>query len=185
MDVQNEGTLSVGGGCFWCIEAIFQQLKGVEKVVSGYSGGNTPWHPTYREVGSGRTGHAEVVQVTFDSSIVSYEELLLVFMTSHDPTSKNQQGKDIGSQYRSVVFYRNDEEKEIAEEYVKQLAPYFDNPITTELTEFEAFYKAEDEHQNFYNENSEESYCSALIAPKIQKLRKRYAAMVKPFYATT
>ena len=132
--------LTVGGGCFWCIEAIFQQIQGVEKVVSGYTGGDCPGTPTYREVCSGRTGHAEVIQVSYDANNITYEELLIIFMTSHDPTALNQQGADVGSQYRSVIYYDNEEQKEIAGEVVKQLAPYFDKPIVTEISEAELFH---------------------------------------------
>lgn len=175
----NLEVMTVGGGCFWCIEAIFQQIKGVEKVVSGYTGGDCPGHPTYREVCSGRTGHAEVVQVGFDASVISYEELLLIFMTSHDPTTLNQQGADVGTQYRSVVYYRNDEQKEIIDEVIKQLNPYFDNKIVTEVSPSATFYAAEDYHQNYYNQNSSEGYCSFVITPKLNKLRKMYADKLK------
>lgn len=175
----NIEVMTVGGGCFWCIEAIFQQIKGVEKVVSGYSGGNCPGHPTYREVCSGRTGHAEVVQVSFDPSVISYEELLIIFMTSHDPTTLNQQGADVGTQYRSVIYYHSDEQKEIIDEVIKQLNPYFDNKIITEISSASVFYAAEDYHQNYYNNNSREGYCSFVITPKINKLRKTYADKLK------
>ena len=175
----NIEVMTVGGGCFWCIEAIFQQINGVEKVVSGYSGGNCPGHPTYREVCSGRTGHAEVVQVSFDPSVISYEELLIIFMTSHDPTTLNQQGADVGTQYRSVIYYHSDEQKEIIDEVIKQLKPYFDNKIITEISSASVFYAAEDYHQNYYNNNSREGYCSFVITPKINKLRKMYADKLK------
>lgn len=175
----NIEVMTVGGGCFWCIEAIFQQINGVEKVVSGYSGGNCPGHPTYREVCSGRTGHAEVVQVSFDPSVISYEELLIIFMTSHDPTTLNQQGADVGMQYRSVVYYHNDGQKEIIDEVIKQLNPYFDNKIITEISSVSVFYAAEDYHQNYYNNNSREGYCSFVITPKINKLCKMYADKLK------
>lgn len=175
----NLEVMTVGGGCFWCIEAIFQQIKGVEKVVSGYTGGDCPGHPTYREVCSGRTGHAEVVQVSFDASGISYEELLLIFMTSHDPTTLNQQGADVGTQYRSVIYYHNDEQKEIIKEVIKQLKPYFDNKIVTEVSPAATFYAAEDYHQNYYNQNSSQGYCSFVITPKLNKLRKMYADKLK------
>lgn len=171
--------LTVGGGCFWCIEAIFQQIEGVEKVVSGYSGGTVPGTPTYREVSSGRTGHAEVVQVSFNPNTIAFEELLVIFMTSHDPTTLNQQGADLGSQYRSVIYYENDEQKEIAEEVVKQLAPYFDNAITTEISAVEKFHQAEYYHQDYYNQNSEAGYCTAMITPKLAKLRKMHGDKLK------
>ncbi|WP_179384821.1 peptide-methionine (S)-S-oxide reductase MsrA [Allomuricauda sp. ARW1Y1] len=171
--------MTVGGGCFWCVEAIFQQVKGVEKVVSGYSGGDCPGHPTYREICSGRTGHAEVVKVTFDPKVISYEELLVIFMTTHDPTTLNKQGADMGTQYRSVVYYHNDEQKEIIDQVIKQLNPYFDNKIVTEVSPAEIFYAAEDYHQNYYNENSSQGYCSLVITPKLNKLRKMYADKLK------
>lgn len=171
--------MTIGGGCFWCVEAIFQQIKGVEKVVSGYSGGNCPGHPTYREICSGRTGHAEVVKVTFDPKVISYEELLLIFMTTHDPTTLNKQGADVGTQYRSVIYYHNDEQKEIIDEVIKQLNPHFDNKIVTEVSPAEIFYAAEDYHQNYYNENSSQGYCSFVITPKLNKLRKMYADKLK------
>ena len=171
--------LTAGGGCFWCIEAIFQQIKGVEKVVSGYTGGNAPGRPTYREVCSGLTGHAEVVQVDFDPSIISYEELLIIFMTSHDPTTLNRQGADVGSQYRSVIYYHNDEQKEIAETVIKEVTPYYDNNIVTEISALHVFYEAEDSHQNYYNKNSNQGYCNFVIAPKLAKLRREYASKLK------
>ena len=171
--------LTVGGGCFWCVEAVFQLIKGVEKVVSGYSGGNCPGHPTYREVCSGRTGHAEVVQVTFNPDSISYEELLIIFMTSHDPTTLNRQGADVGTQYRSVIYYHNDNQKMIAEKVVEQLAPYFDNEIVTEISPLETFYPAEDYHQDYYNQNKDQGYCSFVITPKLAKLRKLYADKLK------
>jgi len=171
--------LTVGGGCFWCIEAIFQQIKGVEKVVSGYSGGNAPGKPTYREVCSGLTGHAEVVQVEFDADIISYEDLLVVFMTSHDPTTLNRQGADVGTQYRSVIYYHNEEQKEIAEKVITEVAPYYDKDIVTEITELDVFYPAEDYHQNYYSQNQEKGYCSFVITPKLSKLRKLHADKLK------
>ena len=174
-----KGVLTVGGGCFWCVEAVFQLIKGVEEVVSGYSGGNCPGHPTYREVCSGLTGHAEVVQVTFNPEIISYEELLIMFMTSHDPTTLNRQGADVGTQYRSVIYYHDDSQKEIAEKVVEQLAPYFENEIVTEISSLETFYPAEDYHQDYYNQNKDQGYCSFVITPKLAKLRKLYAEKLK------
>jgi len=172
-------TLTVGAGCFWCNEAIFLQLEGVEKVVSGYSGGSVPGVPTYREVSSGRTGHAEAVQVSFNPEVVTYEDLLFIFMTSHDPTVYDTQGTDFGSQYRSVIFYYTDEQKEIAEEMVKQLAPYFKKPITTEISPAQAFHPAEDYHQDYYNQNRNAGYCTAIIEPKLAKLRKMHGEKLK------
>jgi peptide-methionine (S)-S-oxide reductase len=170
---------TVGGGCFWCTEAIFQEIKGVEKVVSGYSGGNVPGKPTYREVCSGLTGHAEVVQVTFDPNVISYKDILVIFMTTHDPTTLNRQGGDHGTQYRSVVFYHDDSQKEIAEVVLKEVSTYFDDPIVTEITPLDIFYKAEDYHQDYYVNNQDQGYCSFVIAPKISKLRKQYTDKLK------
>lgn len=175
----NIQTLTVGGGCFWCVEAIFNEVKGVQEVVSGYSGGTVTGTPTYREVSSGRTGHAEVVQVTFDASVISYEELLVIFMTTHNPTTPNQQGADYGSQYRSVIYYHNKEQEDIAKEVIKQLEPYFDKPIVTEVNEAQKFHRAEDYHQNYYENNKEAGYCAAVINPKLAKLRKMHVGSLK------
>ena len=172
-------TATVGGGCFWCIEAVVQRLKGVEKVVSGYTGGNAPGHPTYREVCSGLTGHAEVVQINFDPEVVSYHDLITVFMTSHDPTQMNQQGADRGTQYRSVIYYHSDEQKQISEQVFAELADVFPRPIVTELSEATTFYEAELGHQNYYNENGQAGYCRVVIDPKIAKLRTMYADKLK------
>lgn len=168
-----------GGGCFWCTEAIFQEIKGVEKVVSGYSGGNAPGKPTYREVCSGLTGHAEVVQVTFDPNVISYKDILVIFMTTHDPTTLNRQGGDHGTQYRSVIFYHDDSQKEFAEVVLKEVSTYFDDPIVTEISPLDIFYKAEDYHQDYYVNNQDQGYCNFVIAPKISKLRKQYADKLK------
>lgn len=166
---------TVGGGCFWCTEAVFQEVKGVEKVVSGYAGGNVPGRPTYREVCSGLTGHAEVIQITFDPETISYTDILVIFMTTHDPTTLNRQGADVGTQYRSVIFYHNEIQKEIATSVIEQLAPYFDAKIVTEISEAPTFYEAEDYHQNYYRNNSSQGYCSFVITPKLNKLRKLHA----------
>ena len=168
-----------GGGCFWCTEAVFQEVKGVEKVVSGYSGGNVPGRPTYREVCSGLTGHAEVIQVTFDSNVITYEDILVIFMTTHDPTTLNQQGADRGTQYRSVIYYHDDKQKEIAEIVIKELAQYYENPIVTEVSEAVTFYEAEKEHQDYYRNNQAQGYCSFVITPKLMKLRKLHADKLK------
>ena len=170
---------TIGGGCFWCVEAIFQEIKGVEKIVSGYSGGNAPGKPTYREVCSGLTGHAEVVQITFDVEIISYEEILVIFMTTHDPTTLNRQGADVGTQYRSVIYHHNDDQRQIAEEVVKQLASYFDDPIVTEISPLDIFYEAEDYHQDYYRNNQSQGYCSFVITPKVQKLRQLHKDKIK------
>ncbi|MBK5214116.1 MAG: peptide-methionine (S)-S-oxide reductase MsrA [Flavobacteriaceae bacterium] len=171
--------MTVGGGCFWCTEAVFNEVKGVEKVVSGYTGGTAPGKPTYREVCSGLTGHAEVVQLTFDPSIISYEDLLVIFMTSHDPTSLNRQGGDAGTQYRSVIYYHNQTQKEIAEVVAKQMAPYYESPIITEISPLQTFYEAEDNHQDYYANNPNAGYCSAVITPKLTRLRKMHGDKLK------
>ncbi len=179
MDNKNLKVATVGGGCFWCTEAVFQEIKGVEKVVSGYSGGNAPGKPTYREVCSGLTGHAEVVQITFDADVISYEDILVIFMTTHDPTTLNRQGADRGTQYRSVIYYHNEVQKEIAEVVVREVAPYFENPIVTEITALDIFYDAEEHHQDYYRNNQEQGYCSFVITPKLTKLRKLHADKLK------
>lgn len=170
---------TVGGGCFWCVEAVFQQINGVEKIVSGYSGGTAPGKPTYREVCSGLTGHAEVVQISYDAKKISYQDLLVVFMTSHDPTTLNRQGGDTGTQYRSVIYYHNEEQKIISEAVIKEVATYYENPIVTEISPLGVFYNAEDSHQDYYANNQSQGYCSAVITPKLAKLRKMHADKLK------
>ena len=170
---------TLGGGCFWCTEAVFQEVKGVKKVVSGYAGGNAPGKPTYREITSGLTGHAEVIQITFDANIISYEDILVIFMTTHDPTTLNRQGADRGSQYRSVIFYHNENQHKIAQEVIKQLQEYFDDKIVTEISALPIFYKAGIAHQNYYRENTQQGYCSFVIEPKLAKLRKLHADKLK------
>mgnify|MGYP003635268528 CR=1 FL=1 len=176
---KNLGQMTVGGGCFWCTEAVFNQVKGVEKVVSGYSGGKVPGTPTYREVCSGLTGHAEVIQITFDSNIVSFEDLLIIFMTTHDPTTLNRQGADRGTQYRSVIFYHSEKQKEVAETVLKEMATYYEDPIVTELSSLEKFHPAEDNHQDYYAKNQSQGYCTAVISPKLAKLRKMHSEKLK------
>eukprot|EP00814_Leptocylindrus_danicus_P022587 CAMPEP_0116047536 /NCGR_PEP_ID=MMETSP0321-20121206/28958_1 /TAXON_ID=163516 /ORGANISM="Leptocylindrus danicus var. danicus, Strain B650" /LENGTH=157 /DNA_ID=CAMNT_0003529451 /DNA_START=497 /DNA_END=970 /DNA_ORIENTATION=+ len=156
MNTKNLKLATFGGGCFWCTEAVFLEVKGIEKVVSGYSGGNAPGKPTYREICSGLTGHAEVIQVTYDADVISYEDLLVIFMTTHDPTQLNRQGADVGTQYRSVIYYHDDAQKKIAETVVEQLVRYFDDPIVTEISPLDIFYEAEDYHQDYYRNNSEQ-----------------------------
>ena len=168
-----------GGGCFWCTEAIFQQLKGVEKVVSGYSGGSAPGKPTYREICSGLTGHAEVIQITFDPSVIPFEDLLRIHLHTHNPTTLNRQGADVGTQYRSVVFYHNEEQRKLTERVISEEQAAFDAPIVTEISPLDIFYEAEDYHQNYYNDNQTQGYCSFVISPKLQKLRQQYAARLK------
>jgi peptide-methionine (S)-S-oxide reductase len=171
---------TLGSGCFWCTEAFFLRLKGVESVVSGYSGGKVK-NPTYREVCTGLTGHAEVVQVKFKPDIISYEEILEVFWNTHDPTTLNRQGNDEGPQYRSVVFYHNEQQKKIAEQYKDQLAKsgVFKNSIVTEITPFTVFYPAEDYHQNYFALNPNQGYCQYVIRPKVEKFNKQYASKLK------
>ncbi len=173
-------TATLGAGCFWCVEAVFQRLEGVEKVVSGYSGGFVE-NPTYRAVCDGTTGHAEVCQVTFDPKKLSFQDLLEVFFATHDPTTPNQQGNDKGTQYRSAIFYRSPEQKATAEKVIKVLNEQkaFPNPIVTEVTDFNNFYGAEDYHQNYYNQNSSEGYCRIIIAPKVEKLKKIFKEKLK------
>ncbi len=173
-------TATLAGGCFWCIETIFDDLKGVDKVVSGYSGGKTK-NPTYEEVCSGKTGFAEAVQITFDPSVISYEKLLEIFFHIHNPTTLNKQGADVGTQYRSAIFYESDEQKKTAEEVIKKIGSsgLWDDPIVTEVTKFDTFYPAEDYHQDYYINNKEKSYCSIVIAPKVQKFYKDYKDLLK------
>jgi peptide-methionine (S)-S-oxide reductase len=166
---------TLGGGCFWCIEAVFDELVGVEQVESGYSGG-TVADPTYRQVCTGTTGHAEVVQITFDPKVITFKEILEVFFDVHDPTTLNRQGADVGTQYRSVIFYHSQEQKATAEHVVKRLdaAKVWDAPIVTEIAPFSAFYQAEDYHQEYYAQNQGQPYCRVVIAPKLAKFRKLY-----------
>ncbi len=179
-DNKKSDTATFGSGCFWCTEAIFEKLKGVESVVSGYSGGKTD-NPTYKEVCSGETGHAEVTQITYDPSIISFTELLEVFWKTHDPTTLNRQGNDVGTQYRSVIFYHNEEQKKLAEEYKKKLeeAKIYANPIVTEITKFEKFYPAENYHQDYYEQNKSQPYCSFVIKPKVEKFKKVFEDKLK------
>lgn len=179
MTTKNLQLATFGGGCFWCTEAVFQEVNGVEKVVSGYSGGNAPGHPTYREICSGLTGHAEVIQVTYDANVISFEDLMVIFMTTHDPTTLNRQGADRGTQYRSVIFYHNDNQKEISETVIKELQKYYDSPIVTEVSAFDIFYEATKEHQNYYRDNQSQGYCSFVITPKLMKLRQLHADKLK------
>ena len=168
-----------GGGCFWCTETVFLAVKGIEKVVSGYSGGNAPGKPTYREICSGLTGHAEVIQMTYDEDIISFEDIFIIFMTTHNPTQLNRQGADVGTQYRSVVFYHNNQQKEISEIVIKELSQYFEDKIVTEISPLDIFYEAEKEHQDYYKNNSTSGYCSFVINPKMQKLRQLHADKLK------
>lgn len=179
MTDKNLQLATFGGGCFWCTEAVFQEVKGVEKVVSGYSGGTVPGKPTYREVCSGLTGHAEVIQVTFNPIVISYKEILIIFMTTHDPTTLNRQGGDTGTQYRSVIYYHSSTQKEVAEQVLKEVASYYEDKIVTEISQLDVFYEAEDYHQDYYKNNKEQGYCSFVITPKLAKLRKLHANKLK------
>jgi len=173
-------TLTIGGGCFWCVEAQLQLLDGVQSVKSGYAGGQVK-NPSYKEVCTGLTGHAEVIQVTFDNSVLTLDELLAAFWQAHDPTQLNRQGNDVGTQYRSVIFYRNDEQKKIAEDYKKKLndEKVYDKPVVTEISPLDVFYPAENYHQNYYNDNSSQGYCQYVIAPKLEKFRKVFKEKIK------
>jgi peptide-methionine (S)-S-oxide reductase len=166
---------TLGGGCFWCIDTIFRELKGVEKVESGYAGGRMP-NPTYRDVCSGMTGHAEVVQVTFDPSVLSFRDLLGVFFTVHDPTTPDRQGADVGTQYRSIVLYHSDAQRDTAKQVIDELNTnkVWDDPIVTQVVPFTTFYSAETYHQDYYSQNQNQPYCQIVIAPKVAKFRKTY-----------
>ncbi len=178
MDTHETATLA--GGCFWCLEAAFQDLKGVEKVESGYSGGSVP-SPSYEQVCTGTTGHAEVVQITFDPQVVSFRDLLHVFFTIHDPTTLNRQGGDVGTQYRSAIFYHSPEQKVEAQRVIAELQAeqVWDDPIVTELVPFEQFYPAEEYHRDYFRRNPNQGYCRAVIAPKVAKVRKLYLDKLK------
>lgn len=174
-------TATFGSGCFWCTEAVFQQLKGVRSVVSGYSGGHVD-DPTYEQVCTGTTGHAEVCQVDYDPEEIAYEELLEVFFGTHDPTTLNRQGNDVGTQYRSVIFYRTEEEREAAERKKAELdkSRQWKNPIVTQIVPFEKFFPAEDYHQNYYNNNPNQGYCRYVIKPKVDKFEKVFKLKLSP-----
>lgn len=180
---QNPDYLEVAtfaGGCFWCLEPVFDDLRGVVSVVSGYAGGQVP-HPSYKQVCTGRTGHAEVVQVTFDPRQISYADLVRIFFAIHDPTTRNRQGADVGTQYRSAIFYDSPEQRETAEDIITELNAQglWKNPIVTEVTPLQAFYPAEDYHQEYFARNTRQPYCNFVIAPKVAKFRKQYVDMLK------
>ena len=177
---QHKQDVTIGGGCFWCLEPLFDDLFGVEKVEAGYSGGSGK-NPTYQQVCTGTTGHAEVVQITFDPQVITLGEILQIFFTVHDPTTLNRQGADVGSQYRSIVLYRDNEQKETAEQVVREIeaAKIWGSPIVTQLVKYKAFYKAEDYHQGYFDANPRAAYCQAVIAPKVVKFRKRFAVRLK------
>ncbi len=171
---------TLAGGCFWCVEAVFDQLKGVESVESGYSGGHVA-NPTYRQVCSDTTGHAEVVQITFDSSVISYQDILNIFFAVHDPTTLNRQGNDVGTSYRSAIFYHSDQQKISADNVIRELTAQklWPNPIVTEVTQFDKFYLAEDYHQEYFANNASQPYCNAVVAPKVAKFRKQFVDRLK------
>lgn len=173
--VANREVATLGGGCFWCLEAIFTELTGVEKVESGYAGGSTP-NPTYQQVCAGGTGHAEVVQLTFDPTILSYKDLLRVFFTAHDPTTLNQQGADVGTNYRSIILYHNPEQKSQALEVIQEITAegIWDAPIVTQVEPLQAFYRAEQYHHDYFKNNPNQPYCRIVIAPKVKKFREHY-----------
>jgi peptide-methionine (S)-S-oxide reductase len=166
---------TLAGGCFWCLEAVYLELKGVEKVVSGYSNGHVR-NPSYQQVCSGKTGHAEVVQITYDPTVISFRDLLDIFFTIHDPTTLNRQGADVGTQYRSAIFYHNEDQRRIAEETIRELeaAGLWEDPIVTEVTALENYYPAEDYHQNYFARNPHQPYCQFIVAPKVGKARKKF-----------
>ena len=165
----------LGGGCFWCLEAVFQEVKGVERVESGYAGGALA-NPGYEQVCSGRSGHAEVVRVVFDSGVVTSRSILEIFFTLHDPTTLNRQGNDVGTQYRSVIYYQSPQQHQLARQVIAEMAMVWDAPIVTELSPLERFYKAEAYHQNYFRNHPEQGYCAIVVAPKVAKLRKLFAS---------
>ncbi|MBF4507097.1 peptide-methionine (S)-S-oxide reductase MsrA [Flavobacterium sp. JLP] len=176
----NLETITVGGGCYWCVEAVYENLNGVKSVVSGFSGGKVA-NPTYEEVCTGTTGHAEVVQITYDKNVTDINEIFQVFFTVHDPTTLNRQGADVGTQYRSVIFYKNEEQKKAAESIIAELnkAKVYNSPIVTKVEPFKVFYKAEDYHQNYYANNKSQPYCKMVIQPKLEKFEKVFKDKLK------
>lgn len=180
MENTNLETATLAAGCFWCVEAVFDDLKGVQDVVSGYSGGHIS-NPTYQQVCSETTGHAEVVQIKFDPNELSYKELLQVFFTVHDPTQLNRQGNDVGTSYRSAIFYHSDEQKRVAEEVVKEFTDetIYDKPIVTQIAPFDKFYAGEDYHQEYFANNPNQPYCAAVVAPKVAKFRQKFVSRLK------
>ena len=181
MSTENElEKTTLGGGCFWCLEAVYQELRGVTRIVSGYAGGDTV-NPTYKEVCSGNTGHAEVVQLTYDPQQVTFKELLQVFFTIHDPTQLNRQGADVGTQYRSVIFYHDADQEQVARETIRELTAegLYDAPIVTQVEPLELFYEGEDYHQEYYSNNKWQPYCMMVITPKVAKFRKKFVGQLK------
>ena len=174
-------TATLGGGCFWCLEAVYQTVKGIQKIVSGYAGGEVK-DPTYQEVCNGATGHAEVVQITFDPEAITYEDIIYIFWRIHDPTTLNRQGNDVGTQYRSVIFYHDGTQQEIAERSMGETdsSDLWPRPVVTEISELDRFYEAEEYHQNYYRENPDQPYCFMVVDPKVQKFREMYQVMLNP-----
>ena len=185
MTERTRDTATLAGGCFWCIEAVFQRLEGVDTVLSGFSGG-TADDANYKAVCTGKTGHAEACQIIYDPSVLSFEDLLQVFFSAHDPTTLNRQGNDVGTQYRSAIFYHNKDQELIARNYIKQLdsSNTWPNPIVTELTPYTTFYQAEDYHQNYFNQNGNQPYCAFVVRPKVEKFLHNFEARVKGKYKT-
>lgn len=180
MENKSLETTTLAAGCFWCVEAVFDDLKGVEDVVSGYSGGHTE-NPTYQQVCSETTGHAEVIQIKFNPDEISFKEILQVFFAVHDPTTLNRQGNDVGTSYRSAIFYHSDEQKQVAEEVIKEVTDegVYDNPIVTQVAPFDKFYLAENYHQEYFTNNPNQPYCAAIVAPKVAKFRKKFLEKIK------
>lgn len=183
MEKSSMETATLAGGCFWCIEAVFQRLEGVDTVISGYTGGS-PADADYKKVSSGKTRHAEACQITYDDAVISYDDLLHVFFTAHDPTTLDRQGNDVGPQYRSAIFYHSEAQKQTAESYIKQLSENspWENSIVTEINEYTTFYTAEEYHQNYYNRNGSQSYCSFVVRPKVEKFMKTFSDKIKAEY---
>ncbi len=175
---QNIETATIGGGCFWCVEAIYLDVEGVEKVVSGYAGGHVP-NPTYQQVCAKNTGHAEVTQITYDANVISFDDILTIFWRVHDPTTLNRQGNDVGPQYRSIILYHDEKQREIAEASKAEAQQLFDDPIVTEIVPLDVFYPGEDYHQNYYNRNRYQPYCMVVIDPKVKKFRKSFKEKLK------
>jgi len=180
MSTQNRAVATLGGGCFWCLEAVYERVEGVTSVTSGYAGGHVPT-PSYRQVCNGTTGHAEVVQIEYDPAAIAYRDLLEIFFTIHDPTTKNRQGADVGPQYRSIILYHDSDQQTTAQAVIEALEAenVFEDPIVTEVEPLDTFYRAEDSHQNYYENHPGQPYCQAVIAPKVNKLRKKHADRLK------
>lgn len=178
MTTTKHRTATLGGGCFWCLEAVYERVDGVTSVMSGYAGGHVS-NPSYKQVCTGTTGHAEVVQVEYDPDVIAYRDLLEIFFTIHDPTTKDRQGADVGPQYRSIILYHDDAQRETAEAVIEELQSAFDDPIVTEVEPLDTFYPAEERHQNYYERNPGQPYCQAVITPKVNKLRQKHADRLK------